>query len=175
MSHPVARSHDSTMNTISSPAAPLEGAAAPPVASTDLNVFLAYENLAAALRAAESLAVLSRNDPDGLVVKLSPWSFATLAESQWRSQAAAHVARAHLLVIAACSAAPRLSVTIEAWLRSCLAQPREERLGVAALFHHSGGSDDANSPRLRCVQRIAQEAGCAFFAPGVRDDLANLV
>ncbi len=163
------------MNTISSTAAPLVGVEALAVTPTVLNVFLAYENLAAAFHASEQLTVMSRKDPAGLVIELSPWSFATLAESQWRSQAAAHVARAHLFVIAAYSAAPKLSLTIEAWLRSCLAQPREERVGVAALFHHSGGFDDANSPRLRCVQRIAQEAGCAFFAPGVRDDLANLV
>jgi len=163
------------MNTMSSPAAPLEGAEPLPAASTDLNVFLAYENLAAALRASDVLAVLTRKELDGLAVKLSPWSFATLAEPQWRAQAAPYVERAHLLVIAACSPAPTLSVTIEAWLRLCLAQPREECLAVAALFHHSGGPDDASSPRVRSVQRIAQEAGCAFFAPGVRDDLASLV
>lgn len=163
------------MNTMFSPAAPQEGAEALPAASTDLNVVLAYENLAAALRASDALAVLTRKEPDALAVKLSPWSFASLAEPLLRAQAVSHVECAHLLVIAACSAAPKLSVTIEAWLRSCLAQPREERLGVAALFHHSGGPDDANSPRLRSVQRIAQEAGCAFFAPGVRDELASLV
>lgn len=163
------------MNTISSPATSFPGIETLAANPTDLHVFLAYENLAAALHASESLTVLSRKDPDGLVVKLSPWSFATLVEPQWRAQAGPHVERAHLLVIAAWSAAPKLSVTIEAWLRSCLARPRAQSLAVAALFHHGEGPDGANSPRLRSVQRIAQEAGCAFFAPGVRDELASLV
>lgn len=163
------------MNTISLPAAPLAGVEMLAATPTELNVFLAYENLAAALHASESLAVLSRRDSDGLVVKLSPWSFATLAEPQWRAQAAPHVERAHLLVIAAWSAAPKLSVTIEMWLRSCLAQPREQCLAIAALLQNDDKPDDADSPRLRSVQRIAQEAGCAFFAPGVSDELASFV
>lgn len=163
------------MNTISSPATPFLGVETLVATPTDLHVFLAYENLAAALHASESLTVLSRKDPDGLVMKLSPWSFTTLADPQWHAQAGAYVERSHLLVIAAWSAAPKLSITIEAWLRSCLVQPREQCLAVAALFHTGGGPDDADSPRLRSVQRIAHEAGCAFFAPGVRDDLASLV
>ena len=163
------------MNTISLPTVPLADAGTLAAAPTHINVFLAYENLTSALHASESLAALSRRDPDGLMVKLSPWSFATLAEPQWRAQAAPCVERAHLLVIAAWGKAPTLSVTIETWLRSCLAQPREQCLAVAALFHHGDGPDAPNSPRLRSVQRIAQEAGYAFFAPGVRDDLANLV
>ena len=51
------------MNMISSPAAPFEGVETLPAASTDLNVFLAYENLAAALRASDALAVLTRKIP----------------------------------------------------------------------------------------------------------------
>lgn len=163
------------MNTITSPATPFLGVETLAATPTDLHVFLAYENLASALHASESLAVLTRKEPDALAVKLSPWSFAALAEPQWRAQAAPHVEHAHLLVIAAWSAAPKLSATIEAWLRSCLVQPREQCLAVAALFYTSGGPDDADSPRLRSVQRIAQEAGCAFFAPGVRDELARFV
>ena len=160
---------------ISSPTASLVGLDAFSVTPTDLNVFLAYENLAAALRASESLAVLSRKDCDGLALKLSPWSFAALAEPQWRAQAATHVECVHLIVIAAYSAGARLPVAIEAWLQTCLAAVREDDLAVAALLHGSDGPDGAQSPRLRSVQRIAQEAGCAFFAPGLTGDLAGVI
>lgn len=152
-----------------------DGIGAPSSAPADLHIFLAYENLAAALRASEALAVLRRREPDGLTVQLSPWSFSALEDPQLCAQAAPYVGRAHLIVIAACGAVPRLSATIEVWLRACLAQSHEDHLAVAALFHCRDGPDDANSPRLRSVQRIAYEAGCAFFAPGVTGEPAYFV
>jgi hypothetical protein len=91
------------------------------------------------------------------------------------AQAAPYAEHAHLIVIAACGAVPRLSAAIEAWLRTCLAQSHEGHLAVAALFHCRAGPDDANSPRLRSVQRIAREAGCEFFAPGVTGGPAYFV
>lgn len=142
---------------------------------TDLHVFLAYENLAAALRASEALAMLRRREPDGLAMQLSPWSFSALEDPQLCALAAPHAKRAHLIVVAACGAVPRLSAAIEAWLRTCLAQSHEGHLAVAALFHCRDVPDDANSPRLHLVQRIAYEAGCAFFAPGVTGEPAYFV
>lgn len=161
------------MNTNSSSATRRVGGEAISAPPTDLNVLLAYENMAAALYASESLATITRQEPAGLVVKLSPWSFAALAEPQWRVEAVVQVRRAHLLVIAAWSAAPDLPVAIEVWLRSCLRQPRAEPQAVAALFRHGAAPDGARSPRLRSVRRIAQEAGCAFFAPGVGEQLSR--
>lgn len=163
------------MKTTFLPTTSLDHMDASSVAGVNLHVFLAYENLAAALRAAEMLAALGRKDPTGLAVQLSPWSFAALEDPQWSARAVPYAARAHLIVIAACGAAPRLSATIENWLQTCLAQPREDSLAVAALFHRQDGPDDGDSPRLCSVQRIAHEAGCAFFAPGVTEDIACLV
>ena len=163
------------MKTTVPPTASLDYADAPSDAAVDLHVLLAYENLAAALRATEMLATLSRKDPDGLAVQLSPWSFAALENSDWRAQAVPYAARAHLIVIAACGAVPRLSAAIEDWLQTCLAQPREDHLAVAALFHRHDRPDGGDSPRLRSVQRLAHEAGCAFFAPGVTGEIACLV
>ena len=47
-----------------------EGVETLPAVSTNLNVFLTYENLAAALRASDALAVLTGKNPDGLAMKL---------------------------------------------------------------------------------------------------------
>ncbi len=163
------------MKTTFPPTVDLDRADAPSDAAVDLNVFLAYENLAAALRAAEMLAALGRKDPAGLAVQLSPWSFAALEDPQWSAQAAPYAARAHLIVIAAFGAVPRLSAVIEGWLQTCLAQPRDDSLAVAAFFHRHDGPDAGDSPRLRSVQRLAHEAGCAFFAPGVTGEIACLV
>lgn len=163
------------MNMTSILVASHDGAGAPCITPTDLHVFLAYENLAAALRASETLAVLGRREPDGLAVQLSPWSFSALEDPQLCAQAAPYAERAHLIVIAACGAVPRLSAAIEVWLRTCLVQSHEGHLAVAALFHCRDGPDDASSPRLRSVQRIAREAGCEFFAPGVTGGPAYFV
>lgn len=150
-------------------------AALPSAAVVDLHVFLAYQNLASALRATEALTALSRKDPDGVMVHLSPWSFATLENPQGRALAVNDMERAHLIVIAAWGAIPRLSTTIEDWLRACLAQRPENHSAVAAFFGRDDHPDGADSPRVRSVQRLAQEAGCAFFGPGVTAEIAALV
>ncbi len=146
------------------------GAPSPPV---DLSVFLAYENLASALFATDTLAALSRRDPDGLIVQLSPWSFAALVDPLRRELATPNVGQAHLVVIAGGGAPAPLPAPMVEWLKSCLVQRGENRPAVVALFTRGAGSGRVESQRRHSVAHLAQETGCAFFAPGVPGSLPD--
>jgi hypothetical protein len=143
--------------------------------SLEMHVVLAYENLSAALHATEVLTSVSRKDPDGLTMHLLPWSFARLESPEGRALAATDVERANLLVIAESDATPRLSAAIEHWLKTCLTRRREIRLAVAAISRPYDRPNGGDSPWLHGVRRIAQEAGCAFFASPAVGELAGIV
>jgi len=145
------------------------------VAAVDLCVFLAYENLSVALQAADLLDALKRKVSADVALHLSPWSFATLEAPEWRSRAMANVRRAHLIIIAASGSVRWFSPAMENWLKTCLRQSRENRPAVAAFLVRDDRLDFAETPRLRAVQRHAQEAGCAFIAPGMAEDIGRLV
>ncbi|MFZ5496540.1 MAG: hypothetical protein ACOZE5_14545 [Verrucomicrobiota bacterium] len=141
----------------------------------DLNVFLAYENLSSALFATETLTSLSHRDPDGLILQLSPWSFAALVDPVRCALAAPDVGQAQLVVIAAFGASAPLPRPLEEWLRYCLERRGDERPAVVAFLTRNRRSERTESPRRRSVERLAQETGCAFFCPGVARELGDLV
>lgn len=140
--------------------------------ATELRVVLAYENLSAALDAAETLTMLSRKERDGLRLRLSPWSYAALGEPRCRAMALRDVGRADLVVVASRSTPHALSAMVESWLKTCLGRRGEPRLAIAALFGCDDHRDGTDSPRLQAVQRLAKEAGCVFFAPGLSSGIS---
>lgn len=146
-----------------------------PSLPVDLSVFLAYENLASALFATDTLAALSRRDPNGLIVRLSPWSFAALVDPLRRALATPNVGQANLVVIAGGGARAPLPALMVEWLKSCLVQRGDDRPAVVALFTRGNRPGRVDSLRRRSVERLAQETGCAFFSPGVPGVLARLV
>lgn len=148
------------------------GAPLPPV---DLSVFLAYENLASALFATDTLAALSRKDPGGLIVQLSPWSFAALVDPLRRALATPSVGQARLVVIAGSGALAPLPAPMVDWLKSCLVQRSEDRPAVVALFTRGNRPGRVELLRRHSVERLAQETGCAFFARGVPGEFAKRI
>lgn len=144
-------------------------------AAVELHVFLACESLSAALGAADALALLIRRDPEGLIVRLSPWSFAALENPRCRALVEPDVEKAALIVLASCNATQRLSAGVEHWLKLCLARRRDASSIVAALFEQGDNADGPDSPRLESVRRLAQEAGWAFFAPKAADEIAYVL
>lgn len=162
------------MSTVVPPVAPSDfvGAPLPPV---DLSVFLAYENLAAALFATDTLTALSRKDPDGLIVQLSPWSFSTLLDPLRRASAAPTVGQARLVVIAGGGALAALPGPMVEWLKFCLVQRGDDHPAIVAIFTRGNHPVRAESLRRRSVERLAQETGCAFFSPGVPGKYTSLV
>jgi len=130
-----------------------------------LKIILAYENLSAALWAAETFTGLLRKSPEGADTQLLPWSFATLSNPADQAQATAAAAQADLIVIAPSSSFRLLPGFVESWLKKCLSVPRRTNTAVAALLRSAHRPEAPDSQRLRAVKRLAEEAGCRFFAP----------
>lgn len=135
----------------------------------EMTVILAYENIAAAMWAAETITALLRRIPDGPEPHLSPWSFSTLEDPEYRAHAMAAAVEADLIVIATSSVLRLLPLSVESWLGKCLTGRHNATTAVAAFFGRADLPDRVDSPRLQTVQRLAKEAGCAFFAPGVNE------
>lgn len=142
---------------------------------SELNVVLVYENLSAIVWAAETLHGLFHRVPDGVKQQLSPWSFAMLGNRHRGSLALAAAAHTDLLVIAASSDVKPFPPAVENWLERCLARPCAARAVVAAVLGFTNRPDRADSPRRRCVQHLAQKAGCEFFAPRVASETLTAV
>ena len=132
-----------------------------------LKIILAYENLSAALWAAEAFKRLLHQNPENLETQLSPWSFSTLSDPNYIVQATDAAAEADLIVIAASSSFRLLPTFVEVWLKKGLQVRRSAHTAVAALFGCASRPDRPDSIRLQTVQRLAREAGCEFFTPTI--------
>jgi hypothetical protein len=132
-----------------------------------INIVVAYDNLSAALWAAEALGSVRAQLPAGAESRLSPWSFATMENPAYSAEATAAAVKADLIVLAISTPVSRLPIPAETWLRTCLAGRRKAKTAVAAVFGCPGSMDGADSLRLQTVQRLAADHGCEFFAPGV--------
>jgi hypothetical protein len=133
------------------------------------NIVFAYDNLAAALWATEALDSFRAQLPDGAEPRLSPWSLATLENRACRAEATAEAVGADLIVVAISNRFSQLPISVEGWLRTVLAGRRKTSITVAAVFGDADLMDGADSLRLQTMQRLAEEHGCEFLAPGVTD------
>lgn len=138
---------------------------------TSMNVTLAYESMSSALWAAETLTDLLRKDRGAPALNLSPWCFGVLGNPAWCSLAAADTGKADIIVLSTSSKVmQQLPAPIEHWLAMCLRrQPRAGRLAVVAFFRSGKTHDGFDSPRLRKVQHLVQQAGAEFFAPALTE------
>jgi hypothetical protein len=133
-----------------------------------LNVLLAYENVAAALWAADLLSNLFRADKDIAGVTFSPRSFGMLSDPELVSMASARLIEADLIVISCTSESMELSESVEKWLEVLLNQDAGGiKPAVVALLRCNDEYDKLSSPRIQVLQRLAANAGCRFFAPFV--------
>jgi hypothetical protein len=141
-----------------------------------LNVSLVYENVSAALWAAELLTKLLRVDAGAPAISFSPRSFGMLGDPSWPGMTSVSIFEADLIVIACTSDQMVLSRSVEKWLETVLKQNGDLiRPAVVAYFRSDEGYDKLSSPRLQTVQEIARQAGCKFFAPFVSHEEAESV
>ena len=133
------------------------------------NVIIAYENLSAALWAAEILPRLLRQILDGPKLRVTSWSFSNLENQEHREKATAAAGEADLIVIASSHGSRPLPEAVESWLEKCRFERRNANAAVAALSGRAHLPDSADAPRRQTVQRLAKETGCEFFAPCVTE------
>jgi hypothetical protein len=131
------------MNSERFPAAPAASAGAggftsplsspaDPSATPVLHAVIAYETPAAGLRAVRELkATLERSQPEA-ELELAVWSFAQLADPDWRATIVTDLTTADLLVLAARGPEPWPDAD-DAWLAATLATRGERVLTVVAF------------------------------------------
>lgn len=140
-------------------------------APAEMKVVLAYENVAAAVWAMESLRGLLQTT-EHMRSHLSPWNFSILQRGPGADTAAKE---ADLIVISAAGNDERaLPRGVERWLGKCLAHRRNSKTAIAALLGEPTNPDRAESPRLQRLQQLAHDAGCEFFAPSVTDTMLSV-
>jgi hypothetical protein len=135
-----------------------------------VSIFMAYNNLSAALWATETLTGLFRQLPHSPEPHLSPQCFSTLEDPRFRAHATAVAVQANLIVVSISSELNRLPDFVESWLEKCLAAKRDTHATVVALFGRPGFPDPADSPRFRSMRCLAEQTGCTLFAPWLADE-----
>lgn len=128
------------------------------------NIVILHDDVAAGQRAMGSLGRLaSRFRVDDAKLRPQFWRFDLLQDADWFALALADAANADLLVFAA-SSASGLPVTVENWLKRCLARKRGSSAAVVALLPAEGNPETEESASLRCLQGVANDAGLRFVA-----------
>jgi hypothetical protein len=129
-----------------------------------VQVFIAYDDLAAGVRAMHVLADLGKGLGDAIEFRPTPWSFELLINSHWRESAAGAALQADILMIA--TSCTRLSsAAVHQWIETILHRKRGMDSAIVALFGSDKGPDVSGSSCLSAIRTAAQTAGLAFFAP----------
>ncbi|MBI3849959.1 MAG: hypothetical protein HY298_06665 [Verrucomicrobia bacterium] len=134
-----------------------------------LNVVIAYDDIPAGQRAMRTLANLTRGIGDEIEFRPQLWRFEFLEDPDWRAVAAAETINADILIIST-SSETELPVVVESWVRSCLAQKRDDTIAVVALLGSADKTDKSDSQRYQFMQRAARDGGFDFFAPSARHE-----
>jgi hypothetical protein len=128
-----------------------------------LQVFIAYGDPAAGVRAIHVLANLGKGLGDTIEFRPTPWSFELLVNSHWHETAESAAVQADILIIAASATAT--SMAVQQWIETVLLRKKGMDSAIVALF----GSDELpavfSSSSLNAIRSAAQRAGLAFFAP----------
>jgi hypothetical protein len=145
-----------------------------PRAWGEIHVAIIYETLSAALWAVESLSGLLSQLLDSRKLRVTSVSFSKLEVVDYRALATAASARAEVILLATSGESKTLPDFVVSWLEECLTCRESAVATVATLFRCAETPDGAESPRLQCVQRLAQKAGRGFFPLVMGDSTIGL-
>jgi hypothetical protein len=130
-----------------------------------LDVVIAYDGIAAALKALDTLASLHLPESAGAVMlRASTWCFRFLEDMVQWNKATAAAAEADLLVIAAVNGVD-LPRPVKTWLRTGLARNQRSGVTVVALLGDEDREENPKSGRFRFVQQTTRHSGARFIAP----------
>ena len=133
--------------------------------SLPLFAVIVYNDMAAALRAAQATERLAKQFAGRMLQRLMPLSVGQLADKGRFDNALSDAASADMIVVSY-NGPGELPETLRNWVDNYLNQKREGDSTVVALLSSNEENEDASdSPRLRRMGRAVRAAGLEFFAP----------
>jgi len=127
------------------------------------NVLIAYDDVAAALRAMRLFSYLEREHGEGLKLEAKCWRFDLLEDDAWLELAVEEGIKADLLILSA-SSKSELPAAVQGWIKACLVLKRGSEAAVVGLFGTEEEMDQAASG-LQFLRRATEKCGLVFFAP----------
>jgi hypothetical protein len=138
--------------------------------SLELVVVIVYNDMHAALRAAEALERVARNFRLAQQ-RVMAGPVAQLGEPS-RFDRLLYDANSANVIIVSYNSPSDFPLTLKKWIRDCLAQKRADESTVMALLSSNEPVDAPDSPRYQFLKNTAWASGADFFAPkpDVKDD-----
>ena len=143
------------------------------VGSFPLSIVIVYNDITAALRAAEMVERLGRQCGGKLQPQLKPVRLDTLSDANSYDQAFAESAEASMIIVSV-NGGSELPATLKKWVKGCLDQKRHAEAAMVALLGSPEKMDATDSPRLQFLRRAAKAVGLDFFAPGAHGRVPEL-
>ncbi len=129
-----------------------------------LSIFIVYNNMHAALRAAQMIERLGKKFRGKMESRLQPLPLSKLSDPASFDHSLADASSADMIIVSI-SGPGALPPMLKKWMAECTAQQREGDSAVVALLGSLEATDELDSPRLQFLKNTARAAGIDFFAP----------
>lgn len=129
-----------------------------------LYVVIVYNNMHAAMRAAETVDRLSRKFFGQMWQRLLPVPMAQLSDPILFDHLLSDASSADMIIVSF-NGPGELPATVKEWVKDCLGQKSEGNSAVVALLSSSEQLDEPETPRYQFMKNAAKAAGLDFFAP----------
>ncbi len=129
-----------------------------------LTIVVIYNDLAAAMRAAQTLERVGNKFFGRLEQRLMPVPVAHLSDPARFDHLLSDASSADMIIVSF-NGPSELPPLLKQWIESCLGQRRSGDSAVVALLSSNERLDAPDSPRYQFMKNAARAAGLDYFAP----------
>lgn len=129
-----------------------------------LSVVVIYNDMHAALRAAQMIEHFGQKYQGKMAPRLQPLPLSQLSDQGCYERSLAAAASADMIIVSI-NGPGGLPPALKQWIQDCTAQKREGDSAVVALLGSMDESDPVDSPRLQFLKNAVRSAGLDFFTP----------
>ncbi len=135
-----------------------------------LSIFIVYNNMRAALRAALMVERLGKKFHGKMEARLQPLPLEHLKDPASFDRALSDASSADMIIVSICGT-ECLSAELKKWMTDCTARKRDGDSAVVALFGGMDETEEPNSPRLQFLKKATRGPGRDFFAPRTENEI----
>ncbi len=129
-----------------------------------LSVIVIYNDMHAALRAAQVIERFTKKYQGRMEPRLQPLPLSQLSDPACYDRSLASAASADMIIVSI-NGPGGLPPALKQWIQDCTTQKREGDSAVVALLGSMDESDPPDSPRLQFLKNAVRRAGLDFFTP----------